>query len=248
MRTFIHHQEDESSLALFLLHGSTQLSFDKFHPLVRLFSKYPLSVISVELPGHGKSPFERTVNVNELLDIFYSEMKEILQQWDNVALCGYSLGGSLAFKVLEFGLAVPEFIISFGVGFVLGEEETELIRMFFSNSFFESLGWKRTMERIHDDWNTLIESIAGWYYPNSPILPSIEKIKHSKVPVLCILGENDEPFPHSKNIPLARDVPNVSLQNIPGCSHFDYFSKCWQQTSNHITSFLQQQGFHQKQP
>ena len=116
--------------------------------------------------------------------------------------------------------------------------------MFFSDSFFASLGWKAGMERIHKNWNALIESIAGWYYPESPILPNLELIKKSEVPVLAILGEADEPFPASKNIPLTKGIPNVTVRAIQECGHFDYFSKAWPQVRNEIMIFLQRLGYH----
>ncbi len=246
MRAIVHKKDENSILTVFLLHGSTQLYFSKNHPLVILLEQFPFNVVSLELPGHGESPFKKKVMVNELISTFTNEMKQIAQNWNEMALIGYSLGGSLAFKYLEQQQKQPTFIITLGTGFALDEEERELIRMFFSDSFFESVGWKDAMLRAHRNWNDLIISMADWYHLDTPLLPNLEVLKQSEIPILSLLGDQDEPFPAKKNQPFTRNINNIYFQTIRDCAHFDYFAKAWPQVQEHISLFLQRLGFSKK--
>ncbi len=239
MRFIYQKREENTNTAILLLHGSTQLPFNYQHPLTTFFSAYSADIISVELPGHGKSPFKERTSVEELLKMFFDEITQLKEKYKNVGFVGYSLGGGLALKATEAEIIPTLFVVTFGTGFKIEPEEFELIKMFFSNEFFEQLGWLERMRNVHSNWDALIESIPQWYEPGTSLLPNIDILDKRDIPILIILGENDEPFPPKKNLPLLGGKKNLESLVVNEINHFGYFEPCiWKNLSNVIEQFI----------
>lgn len=208
-----------------IAHGSTQFRTDLEQPLGRFVSRYVQIVYLVDLPGHGN--LQLTQPTVTSLDAALQQMKEQLLpliSHKKVFYIGYSLGGLLGVKLIEFlDTKSIDFIGFFiGTGLRITKKSSKKIQMFFSEEYFKSAGWIKLIEQHHGKyWQFLLQSLNEWLSDKSDIVLQPEKFQLLKTKIVYfVLGDRDQPFA-LEDLTYA----GISEQQIIkiSCDHFGYF-------------------------
>ena len=104
-------------------------------------------------------------------------------------------------------------------------EEAQLIGQFFSKDHFKKAGLYKTLVAYHgEEFKYLLQSIPQWFSPDSVLFPDLSLLQNQLTRFLLVLGDQDQPFPPKKIIPVIRHLDNFSSVVIENCDHFGYFS------------------------
>lgn len=230
MRYFKLNEFKSERLSLLFFNGSAMMPFDKTSSLIKFFSNFDVNIVSIELPGHGKSNFDRILNLEEYLTIFSEELNEIIDTLEEYAIIGFSIGGLLPLKLLERGVIAPKFTFVFGTGVYLDDIALKKIHTFFSAEFFEKKKWTEAMKKFHGiGWDNLLLTLSAII--NKNILSNVECIANKNV--FFFLGRQEQPFPPENNFPLLNGNSHQTYM-IEDCTHFDYFLSAWKRTEQKI--------------
>ena len=148
--------------SILFMNGGGQIPFSKHSKLVRYFNQSDYNAIAVELPGHGKSNFHEELSKNEFISHFKNEFSKLIkvEKIKVRALVGFSLGGLLALKTIEMNLFEVKYVLGFGCGFEIGENEKEMFNYYTSEQFFQNMHWVPIMKKNHGKgWHNLQISI-----------------------------------------------------------------------------------------
>ncbi len=214
---------------LVLLHGFMEdMNMWNLH-VQSLISAY--QVVSIDLPGHGKSDMISNVHSMELMaDVVKLVLDE--EEIKKAVLVGHSMGG---YATLAYAEKYPDSLLGFGLfhSHTLADDEeakknrertikiVESEKMAFINQFIPSLYAKENQERLKAEIGHQIE-MANQMNPKG-ITAALAGMKErstlldivvfSKVPVLFILGKQDSRIPLEKAMAQA-SIASVSQINI----------------------------------
>jgi len=210
----IHYHKNGSGRTLVLLHGYLEsLEMWEAHQRI-LSSKY--QIISIDLPGHGKSDQVEEVHSMALMaDV----VKAVLYQ-EKISKCvliGHSMGG---YTTLAFARKYPEMLLGFGLfhSHASADDEAgkknrvrtiEIIKQdkgHFINQFIPSLFAPENIARLDIQIkkqislansmtnSNIIAAMAGMMERES----SLDILMDTQVPVLFIIGKRDSRIPLEK--------------------------------------------------
>ncbi len=226
----------KNRITIILLNGSAMQHFNRINPLVRYLLRYNCNLISMELPGHGTSNFDKIIKTNEFLEQFNSDITQLINEIADFAIIAFSLGGLSTLKIMEQKLINPKFTILIGTGFSMNEITQQKINTFTTTEFFERMGWCDAMKKFHaDGWQYLLPSLAEILDGEKGILSKADKIENENI--FIILGDDDQAFPANDQFQLL-PYENFHKYKINNCTHFDYFTKSWPQLKNILEIIL----------
>ena len=207
------------------------------------------SVILIDLPGHGESTF-KDISQYSFLD-WCNDFVLILNQLrvNKINLCGYSMGGRLAFYIVcTYPQYINKLIIESSMPGILDEQDrrkrinqelmiqkkirknyTEFIREWSCSSLFIKQkkrninGWKMQQQiRLEQDESQILLSLK---YLGTGSMPSLwSKLNSINMPVLFVNGCEDKKY----SIVLTKCFQKVDgsrLVKIPDCGHNIHLEK-----------------------
>lgn len=241
MRLIHLNEFDITRESILFMNGGGLIPFSKHNKLVRYFNQFDYNAIAVELPGHGKSRFHEALLENEYIFHFKENFSKLIKDKKIEArvLIGFSLGGLLALKTIEMHLFEVKYVIGFGCGFEIGENEKDMFNYYTSAKFFKDMNWEPIMKKNHKEgWKNLQISIENLMNVKSPIFTDVGTLG-SDSKILIILGDNEELFtPNSaENIILENQSESIHLRIVPDTSHFEYTSKSWEKFKDVLNEF-----------
>ena len=213
----IHYKSEGRGNTLVLLHG-----FLESLAIWEEFSKELASefqIISIDLPGHGKSECIDSVHSMELMA---DAVKAVLdfQQVEKCVMIGHSMGG---YVTLAFASKYSEMLKGFGLFHSHPLEDTEegkqnRMRMIeivkkdhigFSNRFIPELFAQENVECFQESIKQLQQEASKM--TKESIIAALEGMKirknyldilrNSSIPFLAILGKQDFRIPYEKMLP-----------------------------------------------
>lgn len=234
---------DPNLESILFLNGGGQIPFSPHNKLVKLFDKYGCNLVAVELPGHGKSVFHKTMGQDEFLDNFKSEFQRIISMANVTVklMIGFSLGGLFSLKAVELKLFPVEFLLVYGCGFGIGAEEKPTFEYYTSEQFFDHMRWLPIMKKNHErGWKHLLLSMQNLMQIDSMIFSDISNIS-TRTQILLILGEDEELFHPDFNRKMFTSVTKNSIDvvTLPNTSHFDYTTVSWSEFCTVIENFIE---------
>ena len=247
MITIYKGQNHLSDISVLVCHGSMQIKFDKFHPLVQYYQSICKAVYSVELPGHGSQrQFDdvNTLTVQKILDLIYNAIDSTCPR-ENMFITSYSVSGMLFMKLWERLYSRNNDLkgIFIGTAIRFKPETSSMIKRFFSEQTYIKLGWENIMIRQHGvNWKKTIRMINNWFQEDSVIFPNQHEIdfliqQNILRNIFFILGKQDQPFKKED----ITSVYQFNLYEIEG-DHFSYFviKKSWPMVKELLTKILQE--------
>ena len=219
---------ETSPLSVLVCHGSMQMKFDQFHPLVQYYQKKFNTVYSIELPGHGSQRDYEDVSSfspQDVIEILYKEIDSTCPT-EHLLITSYSISAMLFIKMWKRLCNRNKDLkgIFIGTAITIKPETKSLITGFFSEEMYLRLGWENIMIRQHGpNWKKTIKMINNWFNGNLQILPTPEEtnflIKQEQAQnIFFILGKKDQPFKKDDIL----SVYNFTLYEVEG-DHFGYF-------------------------
>lgn len=229
---------DPSRLSVIFMNGGGQRHIDKLHRLSVFFSQFNVNLISLELPGHGSSSFEKIIGSEEFILLFKKDMKELVNQLGKIAMVAFSLGGLFSLKIIEEGDIPVEFAIIFGAGVHIGHDQEEMIQNFTTYEFFEKRGWTFAMKKYHGlGWDTLLPSLSKLMSMKSNIWT--DPVNLDSTDIFFLLGDNERAFTPELNFPKLKN-DNIRKYKIEDCHHFEYFMKPWVRVEKYLIEIINQ--------
>ena len=217
---------------LVLLHGWGG-NLDSWFP-VRQTLKNDFKVVSLDLPGFGRSPLPRTVwGVQEYADFIKNFLDDL--KTDKPTVIGHSFGGQIA---LRFARDFPELtgklilVDSAGIrrkspktlAYQTAAKTGKLIFSIPGLKRFESKAKSKLYNRIgehdYEQSGTLKETFKKVIDQDMrPILKDVG------CPTLIVWGENDKDTPINDAKLMNLTIPNSRLSILTGTGHFSYLEK-----------------------
>lgn len=227
----IHYVESGSGAPVVLIHGwsADARMWDGIR--ARLEPKY--RVIAMDCRGHGRSgkPHEPGAYGIQMVD-------DVVRLLDHLGIrkahvVGYSMGGSIALKLLE---THPQRLLSVtsgaSQGFRPGEDawDSTLVKKLMagaplSQAMIESAPagmpppspeQRAMMSRMDSTQDS--RALGAQRVGNPGLYVDYAKLAHASVPVLLLVGEQDHPERFAE---LRKTLPNDTLVVIPGARHGD---------------------------
>ena len=237
----IFYRVDGEGETLILLHGFME-DISMWDAFVKPISQN-YQVITIDLPGHGKSENVDRIHTMELMADIVREVL-IMEKKQKCVLIGHSLGGYIT---LAFAEKYPTMLNGFGLfhSHTLGDtpeakinrdRTIELVRkekMGFINQFIPSLFAKenRILLKSKIDHQIalanemqsegIIAALAGMKERPS----RTEIVAMSKVPVLFILGKQDERIPFEKAMAQAATSSMAQINILANSGHMAWLEE-----------------------
>ncbi len=210
----IFFKESGKGVPLVLLHGYMETSqiWNQYH--IGLSGRY--RVISVDLPGHGKTGIWDKVHTMEFMaDVVHQVLKTL--QLESVVLIGHSMGGYVS---MAFAEKYGDFLAGLGLfhshAYADNEDakknrekmveafqknHAELIATFIPNLFYQNNQKKFQAEIKQLKEQALSGNVEGYIAATYGMKERKERLKvfqHLNCPVLFIIGQNDPRTPLDK--------------------------------------------------
>lgn len=218
---YFYPGDNPSGPILVVAHGAAMTHFNKSHILISTIKPYASKIISLDLPGHGKSQlkekkffdFETALeNMNKILDSAIQSIQNINKTL-KIGFIGFSLGGI-------FGLRMKnppfDFAIYMGCGTTFNKSSLKKISIFFSENTFRRFNLVESLRKNHGSWQNMLKMVQSWFSLGSKMLNT--PIKKMNIPALFILSENDQAFDANS----VQYDGNYYTIIIPG-DHFSYY-------------------------
>lgn len=244
--SYVGKDQSYNDFSVLVCHGSMQMKFDQFHPLVQFYQSIFKTVYSLELPGHGSQQQYNDVSqlsVEEITDIIFKAIDSTCPH-DHLFITSYSVSGMLFIKLWQRLCARNPDLkgIFIGTAITFRPETRDLINRFFSEQTYIKLGWENIMIRQHGpNWKKTIKMINNWFREGYGILPSQQEIEflikqNDLNNVFFILGRQDQPFKKEDIV----NVHQFNLYEIDG-DHFSYFviKKSWPSVKGLLEQILE---------
>ena len=209
--------------SILFLNGGGQIHITRHQKIARYFENTDYNLISIELPGHGKSSFDHILTEDEFISHLKSEFTKLIKEYDIKIqlMIGFSLGGLVTLKMIEENLFPIPAAIVFGCGFDVDDTRAKTFEYYTSEQFFIDQNWQPIMMKNHGDgWQNLLLSLKDFLYPGCPLFTQPSKLPPETF-ILLILGENEELFDYTYNSKLSKDY-NIDVKLLPSASHFEY--------------------------
>lgn len=229
---------------------------------IKYFSQ-EYKVLSIDLPGHGKSSWEGVS-----LDVIARDIKEILEKLDfnESGVVGSSLGGLIALKILEIDPKIfkfvsfvgsqPKFLWSDDYPYGLTKDEVEhlaqqLRRSYPSmvNIFFRSLFTKK--ERATRRYKWIQTFRRNNVFPSKDALLHLldllmkedlrETLYNLSIPIHFVNGMEDNVCRKETFNNIKEKIPSVRLDWFEECGHFPFLIKP-HEFNTYLENFIQAVG------
>jgi len=242
-KTNWHYEEKGKKEVIFFIHG---WSFDSGIWFRQLDDFKDYRIIVLDMPGHGKSDYQKNIDIIEDLNLIVNELKI-----ERVNLVGHSLGGLFS---LQFALRYPKivkkliligttakFVKSNNFNFGLEENEINKLRSFLVNDYPNILlifiRWlftknERTQNDFRENWKALTDK-TDWPSKEamSEFLSIIEKedirasLKELNIPTLIISGTKD-PICSVESIDyLSKQIKDTRVELFDDCGHLPFLTQ-----------------------
>lgn len=200
--------------SVFFLHGWRQNS-DCWNVPSAIKQKY--RVITLDLPGHGKSTISRPYTLDDLAGLVISFALELKIE-KPVMVC-HSLAGEIATRILSYH---PDFAKSLVFIAPTGcRAVTTLHRpRGFRSTLRKLFKRNRGEDMLHPDEN--IDKLLKQTYSNLKSEPSLGEYSKISLPLHLICGEKDTVVPLRLNRKLAKSVSNCNLYVMEQSGHFPF--------------------------
>lgn len=217
----------DSGGAVCLFHGLGDTKNAFKWRLVRSFLDHGLSVLTIDLPGHGEQ-LERPLAYPDALSSVSASLRYLHNQagFQSVGVIGISLGGALAINALAQQKELLNFVTSVVViGTPVKVRYTDaLYYKEVWNTYFGtpvlSLLRETSVKQIWDKWEpgmfNIEQSIDELFDLLDP-LRNIEKLR--QVPILLIYSRLDSVAPLSHGTQMQQAVPHATLVKLNHVSH-----------------------------
>lgn len=224
--------------AIVLLHGFTESSRIWKHFSTQLSAKY--RVVTIDLPGHGKSETVSGVHSMELqADVVFAVLKKI--RIGKCLMIGHSMGG---YVTLAFAAKYPKMLKGFGLfhshcfADSLQEQENrnrtiamvDQDKFSFVAQFIPGLFPVEVHEKFAKEIQKLVQRAAKMH--KSGVIAALEGmktridqtelLKQTKLPVLFILGLKDSKAPQPRLWEMISLPPVAETLILRDCGHMGY--------------------------
>lgn len=210
----------KSTHNILLIHGA--LGSSKIFDELKSHLSHQNNIYSIDLLGYGVYSEEKEVNVTKLCSqiIDYIEINNL----QGINVFGYSMGGYLS---LMIGLQRPDIfnhIITLGTKFEWNEsianKEVQLVTSFmqlpnehpFKKLQFELHGESAFYNCIQVTCNLISEIGKNSYLTD-------DRLSHLNLPVLLLIGEQDNMVSQSETQVVYEAIPNAKLLVLPETKH-----------------------------
>lgn len=251
--TTINYTKTGEGNTLVLLHGFTE-SLEIWDDFVHELSNH-YRVISIDLPGHGKSSCVAEVHT---MDLMADCVKQVLDniKVENCVMIGHSMGG---YVILAFADKYPQMLKGFGLFHSSAASDTEegkknrsraieIIKQNHHNflaSFIPDLFTPENRIKHSLEIEKLVEAaksmtMEGVVAAQEGMLVRVNRYKtleNSTVPVLFIAGQKDSRIPFSKVMEQVSLPPESYLLSLREVAHMGYI-EAREETLGFIKSFL----------
>lgn len=211
-----------------LIHGGGGLHFNQDHVLTQSVRKrFGEDIYSVELPGHGVTSSERSIDVQEARETIREMIFPLIENRENerILFVGFSIGGKLIQSLW------PEIckLQDDANGVFIASPPTQitrwwLIRLFWTTYAFQFRGASSVMEKMHGEgWKQMVQNCRSWLQPGSPMHcndKAVGALTNDGSSVFWIRGDYDHAF-------LDDDFVYLPPENVitVHSGHFDFFSR-----------------------
>lgn len=211
----------ESAPVLFLLHGALQ-SGDSLEPLRRALSSH-FRLIVPDLRGHGETNNPGGNVTDELMAADVAALITALVPGAPVAVCGYSMGGTVA---LRLAVAYPELVkacVVMGSRHRLDPDHRSAKALLPENVRKAMPQWAAQLpeKHVHTPWEELALKLHRLFQV-SPTFTTAE-LAQVRLPLLVVHGAKDQMVPVAQGEELAAKVPGSQLVVLPNAAHTDLF-------------------------
>lgn len=220
------HGTQEASAIIFL-HGNAVGGW-MWQPYLSELSNY--HCLLLDLPGHGKSNDLEWLSLEETANQVTKLIQERTPQ-KRAHLVGASLGGSVAFQLLDMCPEVVDHVLITGTslfpmpGLALFKVMIRLMAPLIKSDLFlraalkalnySGEGSEQFCQALHDISRQTF--VKAWSQAlDLRYSPSLQKVKN---PILLIAGEKEQRFIHQSNFYLAGRLPNAKARIAPKMGH-----------------------------
>lgn len=226
---------------VYILNGGGQPPFNQFSRITHLLKKYPVNIVSIELPGHGSNGFADITDEDTMLDDFLQWFETIKQDHKPLGVIGYSLGGFLALQIAAWKNTPIRFCVAIGAPLTIDISHQQKMQYYASEEFFSLMDWSKVMLDYHKgNWQVLLQSIPNWLAVGSPLFVGDEQVLVQDQDLHLIMAEHEDIMDvehHQHRLSISEQLYSYV---IPSITHFEYFSKGWKETAEVIEKILQQ--------
>lgn len=227
--------QGKSKKCILFLHGNS-LSSETFREQFNIKELKEYQLIALDFPGHGKSSApnkpEKYYSLKGLAQMVAEFISEL--ELEEVVLAGHSLGGHVAIETIPL---IPNLkgLVVWGTPPV--KKPFDIAEIYLPNPV---AGYLNLQELDTEQLDSLMELFSSHHqnllkreylksdpnfrlhFPQSvgrgDFEDEIQIIRKSGIHVLIMQGEN-EPIANGTYIDTLKDIPNLSIQKIPGAGH-----------------------------
>ena len=212
---------------LVFIHG-WGVSSKIFEPITDLLNN-DYKIYSLDLPGFGKTPIEKSMALKDYADFVYEFLK--INKIENPIIIGHSFGGCVAAKLALLHPNKLSKLILVGASairqprrnIVLLKKIADILKPLLPEKLrkliLKLFGYDKTdyaqIERpeLKETFKNVIKEDLGPYF-------------HSvKIPTLVIWGENDAITPLREGELIAKTIPGAKIEIIKNAGHFVFLEK-----------------------
>lgn len=237
-KTPIHFKRSGKGPFVVLLHGFTE-SLEIWNEFTQMLED-EFSVLSVDLPGHGRSGLMDEVHTMEAMADAVVAVADYAGA-ENFIICGHSMGGYVALNLASRFPAKVKGIALFHSHGAPDDEQTKINRLRtieivkndhkgFIHQFIPDLFAEENRERLENEIlalknraastssRSIIASLEGMRQRSG----SLDFLMETKMPLFFIIGRQDSRMPYNKVIAQAMMVHHAEIMLIDGIGHMGF--------------------------
>ena len=221
MTMYYEVEGPEDSPVLFLLHGALQ-GGESLFPLRRALSPH-FRLIVVDQRWHGNSNNPADELTERLMAQDVAALMEYLGLEKGAAVCGYSMGGSVALTLAYLYPHLVQACIIMGSRYRVDPQQRSARAMLPENVRKAMPQWAAQLEEKHVNipWEELAMVLHRLFQVGPDFTP--DQLASIQPPLLVIHGTRDELVPVEQGRELAAAVPGARLLELPNAAHTDLF-------------------------
>ena len=231
----------ENKKAIIFIHGIASTS-ETFKNQIEIFKK-DYSVISIDLPGYGKSPEPLEVSITNYAETIYKFL--LSKNINKPILIGHSLGGMIVQEILTKYISFAEAAVLIATSAKFGSNDLSWQNNFI-NARLKPLEEGKSMkdisikavaniigsnknQKIITFASNMMASISKNTY-KSAILSLINfdvrhKLINIAIPLLLISGDEDKQAPAKTMESMSKKIKNSKYLEIKNCGHLIHLEK-----------------------
>lgn len=251
MTVRLNHRIDGSGPHLLLLHA-VGMDLTLMQPLAAIMAK-DFTVLTVDLRGHGQSPYEPSTGLGDYADDVHALLTEL--KFAPCAVVGFAMGGlvtqALAVKYPQDTCA----LVIANVNHAQTKESFDALMARANDG--QRLGMAAILDVTMERWfnapfrakggdapvraRLLANDIRVWCdaFTAMAHVDTAPKLANIKVPVMCLAGEVDRSTPPSVVKLMAEAIPGARYVVLPNGPHMPHVEMP-QDVANIVTPFLKQ--------